>query len=774
MNDFNSIGKSVKKIDSLALATGNERFVDDFPLTNPLFIAFKYSPHAFARIIKIDSSNASKIAGVAEIMHYGNAKGKLHTTAGQGYPEPSPYDTYIFEDIVRFVGDRVAAVAADSPEIATRAVNAIEVEYEKMDPLFDYEKAMDDDAPRLHFGEEYMPIPTAFIPEKNIAAKAEIKFGDMQKGFESAEFIVDGTFRTQYASHCAIEPHSALAYIDERGRLVIITATQVPFHARRIVSHTLGIPIGAIRVIKPRIGGGFGGKQEVFLEQVVAFTTWKTHRPSKAIFNRSEVFISSRTRHPMRVTIRAGVKNSGKITALEMKALMNTGAYGSHALTVLSNAGSKVLPLFNKIKNIHFEGTSVYSNLPIGGAYRGYGATQGYFAYCQIIDMITRGINQDILEYCKNRTIKIGETSPVFAALGEGKEGVGQYINSCSLTECIDRGAKAIDWYKIRDKRIRVGDKVKGVGLSVSMQGSGIPRVDMASAHMKMNEDGSFNLHMGATDLGTGSDTVLAQIAAEVLSISVEKLIVRSSDTDLTPFDVGAYASSTTYVSGNAVRLCAEKVRDQILQVAGEILKCSAVELYLHHDRVRRFGGDEFVTYSDICTRAFYETNQFQIQASASYFGTESPPPFIAQFAEVEVDIKTGKVDVIKFVSAIDCGQPINPKLAEGQVEGATLNGISYALCEEYIFNSSGKMTNPSFWDYKIYNTRDLPEMVTIIADSYEKTGPFGAKSAGEIAINGPGPAIANAIFDAIGVRMLEMPFTQERVYRRMVEEGVI
>ena len=773
MSRFKQVGKSVRKVDSLALATGSERFVDDFPLEKPLHIAFLYSPHPRARILKIDTSAAEKIDGVVDILHYANSPHKLHTTAGQGFPEPSPYDTYMFEDTVRFVGDRVAAVAAESIDIAKEAAAKIEVEYEILEPLFDDEAAMDKGAPRIHDGEEYVPIPVAFEPERNMAAEAEIKFGDMKKGFAEADFILDETFRTQFASHCAIEPHSAFAYIDERGRLVIVTATQVPFHARRIVSMVLGIPTGMIRIIKPRIGGGFGGKQEVFLEQVVGLVTWRTHRPSKVVLDRSEVFISSRTRHPMRVRIRAGAKNSGEITAIEMDALMNTGAYGSHALTVLSNAGSKVLPLLNKVKNIHFKGKSVYTDLPIGGAYRGYGATQGYFAFCQIIDMIARRTGQDLLEFSKKWTIKEGETSPVFEALGEGKEGVSQIVHSCKLSECIDRGAAAIGWYDKRDKRLRHGDKVEGVGLSISMQGSGIPRVDMASASMKMNEDGSFNLHMGATDLGTGSDTVLAQIAAEVLQIPVEKIIVLSSDTDLTPFDVGAYASSTTYVSGNAVRLCAEKVKAQILKVAGEVLERDPDELYLSKSKVFTLDGKKSVSFDEICVRTLYEIDQFQVQASASFFGTESPPPFIAQFADVEVDLRTGKVDVKKFVSAIDCGQPINPKLAEGQVEGATVNGISYALCEEYIFAKNGRMLNPNFWDYKIYTAPDLPEMETILIDSFEETGPFGAKSAGEIAINGPMPAIANAIFDAVGVRMFEAPFTPERVWKRLKEEGV-
>jgi CO/xanthine dehydrogenase Mo-binding subunit len=529
-----------------------------------------------------------------------------------------------------------------------------------------------------------------------------------------------------------------------------------------------------IRVIKPRIGGGFGGKQEVMLEQLVALVAWRNKRSAHYLMSRSEVFISARTRHPMRTRIKMGFKKDGEITAIEMNSRMNAGGYGSHALTVLSNAGSKVLPLFNKVENIKFIGQSVYTNMPVGGAYRGYGATQGYFAFCQQLDMISRKTNQDLIEFIKKWHIKEGETSGIFEVLGEGKEGVSQIIRSCKLSECIDRGAKEIGWYEKRGKKIRNGDRIKGMGLAVAMQGSGIPRVDMASAWMKMNEDGSFNLHIGATDIGTGSDTILAQIAAETLQVPTNKMIVRSSDTDLTPFDVGAYASSTTYISGNAVRLCAEKIRDIIIGVAAEMLDTPKENCEPGFAKIIDLVSKKKVTFEEICIYSLYTNNQFQIQADASYFGTESPAPFFAQFAEVDVDLRTGKVYPIKLVSAIDCGQAINPVLVEGQVEGAALNGLSYALCEEYIFDSKGRMTNDSFWDYKIYVAPDIPEMKTIIASSYEKTGPFGAKSAGEIAINGPCPAVANAIFDAVGVRMFETPFTPERVFKRMKEEGIV
>jgi CO/xanthine dehydrogenase Mo-binding subunit len=530
-----------------------------------------------------------------------------------------------------------------------------------------------------------------------------------------------------------------------------------------------------IRVIKPRIGGGFGGKQEVIFEPLAALVAWRNKRSVKYVSSRKEVFISGRTRHAVRMRLKTGVKKDGEITALELDCLLNAGAYGTHSLTVLSNVGAKVLPIFNKIENLKFQGKAVYTNLPIGGAYRGYGATQGTFAFNQHLDIIARRTKQDLLSYIKKWHIREGETSKVFKALGEGKEGIGQIIGSCKLDECIDKGAEAIGWYEKRDKRIKVGEhEVKGLGMAISMQGSGLPKLDLASASMKMNEDGSFHLYIGATDIGTGSDTILAQIASEVLKLPIEKLIVYSSDTDMTPFDVGAYASSTTYISGTAVMRCAQKIADKLKSVASDMLEVNKERLYIDSEKVVDSDTGKAASYEEIGYYAFYTKNRLQIQAGASYEAEVSPPPFIAQFAEVDVDLQTGKVKPVKFVSCIDCGQAVNPALAEGQVEGATVNGISYALCEEYLFDEGGRMLNSDFWDYKIYTARDIPEMKTIIVSSYEETGPFGAKSVGEIAINGPAPAIANAIYDAVGVRMYEIPMTPFRVYMRMKEEGVV
>lgn len=769
------IGTTIPKIDDLSLACGTARYTSDFTIGVPnlMHLAFAYSTVPHAKIKSINSSAVLKMDGVIDVLTYENTPTGLYTTAGQGYPEPSPYDTRMFNPIVRYVGEPIAAVAAETWAAAERAAKKIVAEYEELPALFDPEHSMDVDAPQLHGGDDYVPIPVPYAPEKNVAGEVDFSFGNAQKAFAEAKLTEEGTYNTHQGAHCAMEPHAAVANFDERGRLVIHSTTQVPFHARRTVARLTQIPPYKLRIVKPRVGGGFGSKQEIILEPYVAFAAWKHQRPARAELRRREIFTMVRTRHPMRVRIKTAFDNSGAITALQMDDIMNTGAYGSHALTVLSNAASKVLPLFNKVSNISFTGYAVYTNLPCGGAYRGYGATQGYFALNQHIDVICRRLGIDMAEYVKKWHIKEGETSPVFESIGEGTDGVKQYVKSCKLSQCIDLGAKEIGWAEKRGERQRCGDCVRGVGMAVSMQGSAIPMVDMASAAIKMQDDGSCQLYVGATDIGTGSDTILAQIVAETLQLPVERIQVLSSDTDLTPFDTGAYASSTTYLSGAAVKKTADRIAKQVRAVAAEMLGCMASEIAFEDgDAVSAQGHGTHLSFAKISSHSLYTHNQRQIQATASMIVRESPAPFMAQFAEVEVDLRTGRVNVIKFVSAVDCGQAINPGLVEGQVNGATMNGISWALNEKYIYNKNGQMTSNSFWDYKIPSMPDMPEMRTIIVPSNEPSGPYGAKSVSEIGINGPAPAIANAIFDAVGVRITELPLTPEKIWTAMQKVG--
>jgi CO/xanthine dehydrogenase Mo-binding subunit len=758
---FEVVGHSVVKQDAMALARGGRLFVADLLPPGCLVVKMLGSPHAHARIRSIDTSRAEALDGVFAVVHHGNVPRVMRTTAGQGAPEPSPYDFTTFDAKVRFVGDRVAAVAARTEAIANEALGRIEVEYEVLDAVLDVRRALHPDAPILHDEPDArVVIPVPYDPKRNLASHVDMQVGDPQVGYSEADVVIDHEYECQYAQHTPIEPHICLAEPLPDGRLRLTTSTQVPFHVRRIVAAALEWPVSRIHVVKPRIGGGFGTKQEVLIEDVAAFLAIRSGRPVLFELTRAEEFIS-RTRHPMVVRLKTGAKKDGSLTAVELNVLSNTGAYGSHALTVSCNCGSKVLPLY-RWPHIGFAADAVYTNLPVGGAYRGYGATQAYLAMEIQMDELAVAIGADPLEFRLNNAIRKGETSPVFRALGEGTAGVDQSIDSNGLKRCVQLGAKAIGWKRKRGRPGK-GPIRRGLGMCCLMQGSSIPEVDMGAASLKINEDGSFNLLVGATDLGTGSDTVLSQIAAEVLGVATEQILVRSSDTDLTPFDVGAYASSTTYLSGQAVRKVAMDVAGQICKVAAAMLEVPVRALRLTGGRVVSEDGRS-VGLDQVAMRSLYEQDQHQIAAHASHISHKSPPPFSAHFAEVEVDTETGLVRVRKYVSATDCGTAINPQLAEGQVEGAVLNGISYALCEEFLFDEKGRMKNDSFGQYKIFSTRDLPELVTILVPTYEKSGPFGAKSVSEIGINGPIPAISNAIYDAVGIRLRTTPFTPERV----------
>ncbi|MBN1423787.1 molybdopterin-dependent oxidoreductase [Candidatus Fermentibacteria bacterium] len=771
MNEYDTtvVGHSVRKLDAMGLASGRHTFTDDFALPGMLHARLLLSPHAHARITSVDASEALVLPGVVSVVSAANAPRVFHTTAGQGFPEPSPHDSVMFDWKVRHVGDRVAVIAAVSEEVAEAALGLIRVNYEVLEPVFDPLRALEPGAPVIHDEPEaHAAIPVVYRPKQNLAASAEFSTGPVDEVWDQATHRLDRTYQVHRASHCAIEPHEVIAYLDPDGRLILRSSTQVPFHARRIVANVLGLPVGRVRVIKPRIGGGFGGKQEVFLEQIAGLLCLRTELPVRLRLTRQEVFMTSRTRHPQHLRLRSAADGEGRVTLLDLDTVLDTGAYGSHALTVATNTGSKVLPLVNRTRAVRFRARSAYTTLPVSGAYRGYGATQGAFALNVQMDEMARDLGLDVLELWRRNHIRSGESSPVFQALGEGTEGVPMSIRSCGLEQCLEQGSKAIGW---EEKRGRGGNGrlVRGIGMAALMQGSGIPRIDMASATLKLNDDGSVNLLVGATDLGTGSDTILAQIAAETLGIRADQVVVYSSDTDLTPFDTGAYASSTTYISGEAVRRAASDLAGKIIRVAARMMGTELHGLSLRGGLV--IGGDRVVAVSDVALRSLYQEDQEQLMGMASAWGEVSPPPFSAHFAEIEVDTLTGRIRVVRYVAAVDCGVAINPALAQGQTEGAVMNGIGYALCEEYLMDDRGRMRNGSFVGYRIPSSRDVPDLVTILVPTYEPTGPYGAKSISEISINGPLPVISNAVYDAVGVRLRSSPFTPDRVWRLLKGE---
>ncbi len=763
---FKEVNKNVNKVDGLSLATGRAKFVDDVDFKDLLIIKFLKSPIAHGIIRSIDTSKAEKIKGVHLILHHNNCPYISHTTAGQGYPEPSPYDTYMFDKKVRYVGDYVALVAAETADIAEKALKKIKVEYEELPSILDPHYAMKKNAPIIHDERSSTGI---YNKKKNIAGHVKVQVGNVERALKDSDVVSEFEVETHYSQHTPIEPHITITYLDEKGRLIIRTSTQVPYHVRRICAHVLDIPEKKIRVIKPRIGGAFGTKQEVYLEYYAGRVTLLTGLPAKIELTREEEFLS-RTRHPMIVKIKLGASKKGILNVIDMDVISNTGAYGSHALTVMFNAGSKCLPLY-KAENVRFVGTTVYTNLPVAGAYRGYGATQGYAALEQAMDVLAEKLNMDPVKLRLLNHIKKGETSPIFAALGEGKKGVPQYIKSIRLDDIIEWGSKKIQWEKRKPYTKKTGRYRKGKGMGIFMQGSGIPLVDMASASIKINDDGSFNLLVGATDLGTGSDTVLSQIAAEALKTTTDNIVIYSSDTDMTPFDVGAYASSTTYISGGAVKVTGEKVLTQIKKVAAEMLKCDIKDIECENRIAKNKKNNKKKTYGDIAKYGLYEKNQFQIGYIGSHISPVSPPPFMAVFAEIEVDIWTGKIKVLKYVCGVDCGTAIHPKLAEGQVEGAAVNGLSYALTEGYIFDKKGRMLNNNFQDYKIFNIEDIPKLEIKLFPSYEPSGPYGAKSVSEIGINGPVPVLSNALYNAVGVRPTRYPLSSEYVLKLLEEK---
>ncbi len=777
------VGKPEKKVDAIKLAQGKPAFAADFEMRGLLYAKVLRSPYAHARIKRIDTQRAKALPGVAAVLTWQDIPRVVFSTAGQSDPIPGPLDTFSLDNKVRFVGDRVAFVAAETPQIAEQALKLIEVEYEPLPAVLDPAEALSPSAPRIHDEPEYVNFAES-DPSRNLAAHIHIDIGDVEKGFAEADYIFEGDYEVPKVQQAHIEPHVALSYWDEDDRLVIRTSTQVPFHARRILSPVLGLPIKRIRVIKPRIGGGFGGKQEILIEDVAAHLTIATGRPVLYEMTREEEFIAARSRHPMRIHLKTGVKKDGTITANAMRVLSDTGAYGCHALTVTGNTGHKSMALYvgdgkyRQSPNIQFHADIVYTNHPPAGAYRGYGVPQGFWPVERHMEKIARQLNLDPLEFRLKNALRAGELHPFSTAWSEGREPRPEVIQTCGLEECVRQGKAAIgwdqkfgnpQWHEIPGKpHLR-----RGIGVALVMQGTAIPYLDMGGASIKMNDDGSFNLLIGATDLGTGSDTVLAQMAAEVLGVAVEDVIVYSSDTDFTPFDKGAYASSTTYISGAAVVKAAEQVAERIRLRAARMLnkqsdgsgEVSPESLILREGKVFAPDGRS-LALAEVAHNALHHEDQEQIMGVASFYSPVSPPPFAAQFAEVTVDIETGQVHVDRLVMAVDSGVIVNPLTASGQIEGGMTQALGYAVCEEMCYDEDGRARERDFRHYHIFQAHEMPELETIFVETFEPSHPFGVKAVAEIPMDGVAPAVGNAVLDAWGIEIDDNPITPEKVWR--------
>ncbi|OPX85508.1 MAG: Xanthine dehydrogenase molybdenum-binding subunit [Pelotomaculum sp. PtaB.Bin104] len=753
------VGKGIPKIDGMAITTGKPVYTEDLAPAGALVVKILRSPHAFARIKSIDTAKAAVLEGVECILTYKDVFSSRFTRAGQSYPETSPYDRLILEDIVRYVGDEVAIIAAVDKKTALKAMSLIKVEYEVYEPVLDFEKAQGH-ASIVHPEEDLQGnSETGINKEENIAATRYREIGDVEAELKNCAAVVEETYYTQAQAHAMMETYRAFGYLDHTGRLVVVSSTQIPFHVRRILSRALQLPASQIRVIKPRIGGGFGGKQTSIAEIYPAIVTIKTGKPAKIVYDRKEAFSCSTSRHAMRLKVRMGADQEGYIRAIDIQGLSDTGAYGEHASTVFNAVGSKTLPLYNKTKAVRFMGKVVYTNKMPAGALRGYGAPQGTFAVESTVNKLAEKLEMDPAELRLKNLIKVGETALVYN---------GHLLGSSSLHRCIEKGKEMIGWQEKYPARDIGNNKVRAVGMAVTMQGSGIAGLDTAAAEIRFNDDGNFTLLVGATDLGTGCDTILAQMAAEVLDTNLENIIVNAADTDVSPYDHGAYASSTTYVTGMAVVRAAEDLKKQILLQGARFLEAEPEEVELVGKVVRTLAGAKSISLEKLAELLILGTGNLQLVGNGSYGSPSSPPPFVAGFAEVEVDRETGKVDLIDYVAVVDCGTVINPNLARVQAEGGLVQGIGLAMFESVEYDTRGNLQTASFMQYKIPCREDIPKIRVAFEESYEPTGPFGAKSIGEVVVNTPAPAIAHAVYNAVGVRVTSLPITPEKVFMAM------
>jgi CO/xanthine dehydrogenase Mo-binding subunit len=752
------VNQSVRKVDSRALTAGKAVYTDDLAPSDCLIVKVLRSPHAHALIQDINMTRALAVPGIECILTYKDCSDKRFTMAGQTYPEPSPYDRLILDQRVRYVGDAVAIVAGNNNEAVNKAIKLIKVKYEILEPVLDFRKAKDHDI-LVHPEDSWKSLcPVGADNKRNLCAHGEEQHEDIEKVLEDCEYVIDRTYHTKANQQAMMETFRTYTHLDTYGRLNIISSTQVPFHVRRILANALNIPKSKVRVIKPRIGGGFGAKQTVVTEVYPALVTWKTGKPAKIIYTREESFIASSPRHEMEVHVRVGSNGDGMIKGIDVYTLSNTGAFGEHGPTTVGLSGHKSIPLYGKAEAFRFVYDVVYTNTMSAGAYRGYGATQGQFAVESAVDELALAIGMDPVLLREKNMVKEGEIMPAY---------YGETARSCALDRCLNRAKKMMDWENKFPNRDMGNGKVRSVGVAMAMQGSGISAVDTAAVAIKMNDDGFYSLMVGSTDMGTGSDTILAQMAAECLECEMADIIVHGVDTDTSPYDCGSYASSTTYVTGSAVIKTCETLREKICAKGAAYLGCELDDVEFDGMQIINLKNGESISRKDIGNQAMCN-NEEALYASEAFSSPVSPPPFMVGMAEVEIDKATGQIELIDYVAVVDCGTVVNPNLARVQTEGGIAQGIGMALYEDVVYNDKGKNYSNSFMQYKIPSRLDVGEIRVEFESSYEPTGPFGAKSIGEIVINTPSPAIANAVQNGVGVRIRELPITAEKIYWEM------
>ena len=753
--EYKSINKPVRKKDAMQLLLGRPVYTDDITPGNALVVKLLRSPHANAVIQEINTSTALKVPGVAAVYTWEDVPKTRFAIAGQTYPEPSPYDRLILDRHVRFVGDPVAIIAAETKKAALRAMKMIKVKYQVLEPVLDFRKAKDNPI-LVHPEEDWNPAcQVGGDPKRDLVAGEINSDGDVEAVLSDCDIVLDRTYHTKAFNQAMMETFRTYTELDRYGRLHVISSTQIVFHCRRILSRALGIPKSRIRVEKPRIGGGFGAKQTAVCEVYPAFVTLKTGRPAKLIYTREESQIAGSPRHEMEIRIRLGAGRDGHIRCVDLYTLSNTGAYGEHGPTTVGLSGHKAIPLYTGgLEAYRFSYDVVYTNLQAAGAYRGYGATQGIFALESIVNELAEQLGMDPTVIRDKNMVKEGMKMPSY---------YNETANACALDRCMEHCRQMFHWdekYPVRDMG---NGKVRTAGVAMAMQGSCISHVDVGSATIKLGEDGTYNLIIGAADMGTGCDTILAQMAAECLDCSVDDIAVFGADTDASPYDSGSYASSTTYITGKAVEKACAELKERICSIAAEMLGCAASEMVFEGRQVRRIGTEETVSLTDIG----YKSQVFNTQAAeatASHSSPVSPPPYMVGMVEIELDKETGLVTILDYMAVVDCGIPINPALARIQTEGGIVQGIGHTLMEDVRYDHNGKPIGSSFMQYKIPTRLDMGKLHVEFEHSYEPTGPFGAKSIGEIVINTPAPALAHAIYRATGVWHRELPITPEKI----------
>ena len=751
-----TVNQSMRKKDAMQLVTGQPVYMDDVIPQDCLIVKLLRSPHANAIVQEIDTSRALLVPGIEAIYTWKDVdqQGRRYTQAGQTYPEPSPYDRLVIDRHVRFAGDVVAILAGKDEKCVDKAMKLIKVRYEVLPAVLDYHTALDNPV-LVHPEENWESLaPVGADNKRNLCAHDETGAGDIEAVLAGCDVVIDHTYHTRACQQAMMETFRTYCSIDAYGRLNVISSTQIVFHCRRILANALHIPKSMTGVAKPRIGGGFGAKQTSVCEVYPAFVTWKTKKPSKIIFSRYESQIASTPRHEMELHVRLGATKDGIVRGIDLYTLSNTGAYGEHGPTTVGLSGHKSIPLYGKAEAFRFVSDVVYTNHMSSGAYRGYGATQGLFAVESAVNELADKLGIDPFVIRQRNIVHEGDVMPAY---------YGQVNTSCALDRCLQAVHDNIGWdekYPVRDMG---NGKVRAVGMGMAMQGSGITSVDVGSASLKINDDGFYTLSIGAADMGTGCDTILAQIAAEVLECPLDNVTVLGADTDSSPYDSGSYASSTTYVTGKAVEQCAEQLKQKICQVGAGLLGLDERAVVFEGDAVTSEDGTQRATLAQIAAASQCGSNT-ALEAVVTHSSEISPPPFMVGAAEVEVDLETGEAQVIRYEAAVDCGTPVNPNLARVQAEGGILQGIGMALTENVTYDDRGMPQENSLMQYKIPARNDIGHIHVVFESSYEGTGPFGAKSIGEVVINTPLPAVADAIYHAIHKRFYELPITREQI----------